>query len=183
MKFPEQRAINEHSLQVLSAYLENLKRGSLIAQSKSLPFYLRNNKDKSEPFRLVKLPLKQERDTKTFIMKILKTCDLETNYVESLPSPPSPSKRASNYYQQQQKEQKTHNYTVNNDEGPFAEEFDLFQFKVRKAKEDETLEKFLKKNLDLATIRTMGLHLLREEIQRLKLELEKKLELKEIKYK
>lgn len=181
MKFPEQRAINENSLQILSSYLENLKRGSIIAQSKpSLPFYLRNSKDTSNPFRLINVPLQKERDTKTFVMSILRKCDLDTSYVENIPDPPSPSKRATFYQQHQQSSGK---YKVNDDDSQFSEEFDLFQFKVRKAKEDETLEKFLKKNLDLATIRTMALDVLREEVQKLKVELEKKLGLKKIKYK
>lgn len=180
MRFPEQRAINEHSLQILSAYLESLQRGVIIAQSKSLlPFYLRNNKDKSNPFRLVHVPLHKERNTKTFVMSILKICDLETSFIENIPSPTKQSSTSS----YQHKSSSNVKYSVYDEEGRLSEDFDLFQFKVRKAKEDETLEKFLKKNFDLATIRTMALEVLREEVQKLKIELAKKLELKEIKYK
>lgn len=179
MRFPEQRAINESSLQTLSAYLEQLQRGlSQVAQSKSLPFYLRNNKDTSNPFRLVHVPLHKERNTKIFVMNILKICDLETSYIENVPSP-TKHQPASSSFQQKSSNIK---YSVYDEEGRFSEDFDLFQFKVRKAKEDETLKKFLKKNFDLATIRTMALDVLREEVQKLKIELEKKLELNEIIY-
>lgn len=181
MRFPEQRIINENSLQILAAHLESLQRGLAIAQSKSLPFYLRN-KDTSNPFRLVHVPLHKERNTKNFVLNILKICDLETSYVENIPSPTKQSTTAPSGYQQKNSDTNV-KYSVSDEEGRLSEDFDLFQFKVRKAKEDETLEKFLKKNFDLATIRTMALEVLREEVQKLKIELEKKLELKEIKYK
>lgn len=178
MQFPEQRAINENSLQVLSAHLESLQRRTLYPQQlpPSIPFYLRS-KEKSNPFRLVKVPLHKERDTKNFVLNILKTCDLDTAFVEKL-DPPSPSKQ-SGYYRQPGAGVK---YTVEDNDGQYSEEFDLFQFKVRKAKEDETLEKFLKKNMDLAQIRTMALDAMREEVQKRKIELEKTLSLKEIVY-
>lgn len=181
MKHPEQRAINEHSLQILSAHIEQLKRGYYVAAQPSLPFYLRDTKDKSNPIRLVTVPL-SDRDTKDFVLNVLRKCDLDTAYVQSIPD--SPKKSASYYQQQQQQSSGNVNvkYKVDDNEQQFSEEYDLFQFKVRKAKEDETLEKFIKKNLDLATIRTMALEALREEVHKLKNELEKKLELKEIQY-
>jgi hypothetical protein len=122
--------------------------------------------------------LHRERDTKNFILNILKTCDLDTTYVEKL-DPPSPSKSSYDYYKSARGNIK---YTVEDNDGQYSEEFDIFQFKVRKAKEDETLGKFLKKNMDLATIRTMALDQMREEVQKLKNELVKKLNLKDIIY-
>ncbi|CRK86368.1 CLUMA_CG000214, isoform A [Clunio marinus] len=177
-KFPEQRAINENSLQVLSAHLENLQRRSFAPQSgpTNLPFYLRD-KDKSKPFRLVKVPLTQQRDTKNFVVNVLKICGLETVSVEKIAAtPPSPKKSSGGFKSSGLK------YTVDDNEGQFSEEFDLFQFKVRRAREDETLAKFIKKNIDLAQIRTKNLEELREEVQKLKIELETKLMLIEIKY-
>lgn len=177
-KFPEQRAINENSLQILSAHLEGLQR-RVFTQTfpAALPFYLRS-KDKTNPFRLVSVPLRNERDTKSFVTKILKTCDLETSYVEKIASEPVSPKRSSNYQQTPSGVK----YTVDDNEGQFTEEFDLFQFKVRKAKEDEKLEKFIRKNIDLAQIRTKALDDLREEVQKLKIKLENKLQLREIIY-
>lgn len=178
-KFPEQRAINENSLQKLSAHLEQLQRQYFSAQPAqvTLPFYLRN-KDKSKPFRLVKLPLNQQRDTRSFVINILKTCELgeDAKKVENN-TPPSP-KRTSGTYQQSSGLK----YTVDDNEGQFSEEFDLFQFKVRRAREDETLDKFFRKNIDLALIRTKSLDDLKEEVQKLKIDLQSKLKLSDIEY-
>lgn len=179
-KFPEQRAINEHSLQILSAHLESLQRQSFVPQSSpaTLPFYLRN-KDKTKPFRLVKVPMQNQRNTKDFVINILKICDLEKDVeqVEKLVKF-SPSRSSSSNYQQRSGVK----YTVDNNEGQFSEEFDLFQFKVRRAREDETLEKFIRKNIDLAQIRTKSLEDLKEEVEKLKNDLEKKLKLVKIAY-
>lgn len=182
-KFPEQRAINEHSLQILSAHLESLQRQTFTSQSslKILPFYLRN-KDKTKPFRLVKVPMQNQRYTKDFVINILKICDLEKDVekVEKLvKSSPSSSSRPAPNYQQRSGGIK---YTADDSEGHFNEEFDLFQFKVRQAREDETLEKFIRKNIDLATIRTKSLDDLKEEIEKLKVDLETKLKLVKIAY-
>lgn len=180
-KFPEQRSINENSLKFLSAHLSELQRSNFAPQQSTpsqLPFYLRN-KDKSKPFRLVKVPLNNQRDTKNFVISILKICDLNVEKVEQLTStPPSPKKTSSDYYQRPTGVK----YTVDDNENPFAEEFDIFQFKVRRAREDETLEKFITKNIDLAQIRTKSLDDLREEVQKLKTELENKLNLVAIVY-
>lgn len=179
-KFPEQRAINENSLQQLSAHLESLQRRSFGVQSlpSNLPFYLRN-KDKTKPFRLVKVPMNTQRDTKNFVIQILKICELsdDVEKVEKLASAPPSPKRSQERYRQSGVR-----YTVDHNDGQYSEEFDLFQFKVRRAREDETLDKFIKKNIDLALIRTKSLDDLKEEIDRLKVGLIAKLRLVEIKY-
>lgn len=142
----------------------------------TLPFYLRN-KDKEKPFRLVKLPMNQQRDTKNFVISILKICDLDVEKVEKLASSPGSPKRSLSDFHQGVK------YNVDDNDGQFSEEFDLFQFKVRQAREDESLAKFIKKNIDLAMIRTKSLDDMREEVQKLKAELESKLMLVDIIYK
>lgn len=179
-KYPEQRSINENSLKFLSAHLESLQRNSFAPQSSpsQLPFYLRN-KDKSKPFRLVKVPLNNQRDTRNFVISILRICDLSVEKIEKLTSTPaSPRKSPSDYYQRPSGVK----YTVDDNEGQFAEEFDIFQFKVRRAREDETLVKFINKNIDLAQIRTKCLDDLKEEVEKLKSKLEAKLELVAIVY-
>lgn len=180
-----ERAVNENSLQALSAHLESLQRRlSLQSKPASLPFYLRS-KGKDNPFRLIKVPLHIERDTKSFVCNILRSCNLETSYVENITSePPSPqhstyNNNNSNNYQQPRAGIK---YTVDDNDGQFTEEFDLFHLKLRQSRADETLLKFVKKNIDIATIRTKALEDLREDIQKLKHELEEKLHLKEIIY-
>lgn len=178
-KFPEQRAINENSLKILSAHLETLQRQVYPQSSpQSLPFYLRS-KDQSNPFRLVKVPLHKERDTKRFITKILTICDLDISFVEKISTEPQSPKRSSYSSYSQPGSVR---YTVDNNEGQFSEEFDIFQLRVRKAREDEKLEKFIRKNRDLAQIRTKAVDDLREEVEKLKFELENRLNLKEIIY-
>lgn len=178
-KFPEQRAINENSLQILSAHLETLQRRTFTSSQSgpsSLPFYLR---DKSKPFRLVKVPLGKQRDTKTFVISILKICELSVEKIEKLSSTPTPPKRQLSDFHQAPGGIK---YSVDDTEGQFSEEFDLFQFKVRQARQDETLEKFIRKNIDLAQIRTKSLDDLKEEVQKLKADLKTKLKLADITY-
>lgn len=130
------------------------------------------------PFRLVKIPLHRQRDTKNFVINILQICDLDSEKVEKLASAPPSPKRSSTDYQQRSDVK----YTVDDNDGQFSEEFDLFQFKVRKAREDETLAKFIKKNIDLAQIRQKSLDELREEVDKLKTELKKKFQLVDIVY-
>lgn len=180
-KFPEQRAINENSLQILSAHLESLQRKTTPQSSPStLPFYLRN-KDKSKPFRLVKVPLNHQVDTKGFVVNILKICEVEKENIEKVEklssASSSPRRTLSEFYPS-----RSVKYTVDDNDGQYSEEFELFQFKVRRAREDESLEKFVRKNIDLATIRTKSLEELKEEIQKLKIELQNKLQLNEIVY-
>jgi hypothetical protein len=180
-KFPEQRAINESSLQVLSAHLESLQKSYVNpASPPALPFFLRS-KDKSVPFRLVNVSLRKERDTKSFVTNILKRCDLDTSYVEKISIEPTSPKR-SNAYNNNNSQFYGTSGKVDEYESPFAEEFIIFQTKVRQAKEDERLENFIKKNIDLALIRTRNLDELRGEVDRLKTELENKLKLKKIAY-
>jgi Domain of unknown function (DUF4461)/Domain of unknown function (DUF4460) len=177
-KFPEQRAINENSLQILSAHLESLQRQTTAQSSPStLPFYLRN-KDKSKPFRLVKVPMHVHRETKGFVVGILKLCEVERENIEKVEkissAPTSPKRTLSEFYPSRNVK-----YTVDDDND---DEFEMFQFKVRRAREDESLEKFIRKNIDLAMVRTKSLDELKEEVQRLKVELIRKLQIVEINY-
>lgn len=123
--------------------------------------------------------MNQQRDTKNFVISILKICDLDAEKVEKLASSPgSPKRSLSDFH-----EGPSVKYNVDDNEGQFSGEFDLFQFKVRQAREDESLAKFIKKNIDLAMIRTKSLDDMREEVQKLKSELESKLMLVDIIYK
>jgi len=177
-QFPEQRAINERSLQILSAHLESLRSNRVPSSPSAIPFYLKN-RDKLNPFRLVKVSM-QRKDTKSFVSSILKTCDLETDYIEKIVQQQSPKRYSTG--SSDSSSRPNVKYNVDSNEGQFSEEFDLFQFKVRKAREDETLEKFIKMNIDIAQIRTKSLDDLKEEVQKLKAELETKLQLKQILY-
>lgn len=122
------------------------------------------------------VPLNQQKDTKDFVICVLKICDLDVEKFEKLSPPPSPKR--SNFYPQSSGIR----YTVDDNEEEFTEESDFFNFKVRKAKEDESIVRFIRKNLDLAQIRTKSLEELKEEIQELKTDLQEKLKLEEIVY-
>lgn len=122
--------------------------------------------------------MNQQRDTKNFVISILKICDLDVEKVEKLAPTPGSPKRSSDYNQRPGVK-----YNVDDNDGQFSDEFDLFQFKVRQAREDESLAKFIKKNIDLAQIRTKSLDEMREEVDRLKTDLQLKLNLIGIVYK
>lgn len=175
-KFPEQRSVNENSLQILSSFLESLQRQVVPPGPPVLPFYLRS-KDKSQPFRLVKIPLGKQRDTKNFVILILKICELDVEKIEKLSSPPTSPKRSLSDFHQASSSSNADDY-----ENPFSEEFDLFQFKVRRAREDETLERFIRKNIDLAQIRTKSLDDIKDEVQKLKARVKAKFKLADIRY-
>jgi hypothetical protein len=177
-KWPEERTINENSLQALSEHIESLEKGYQPRSKSSLVFYLRNKDKKSQPFKQVQVPLNNQKDSKTFVLNILKICDLPKEDIEKIEKESINYKKPKSTQSTSSTSQRVHD---NDDE--FSEEFDLFQFKVRKAREDETLSKFIKKNIDIAEIRTKNLDDLKEEVHKLKLELEKKLQLEEICYK
>lgn len=180
--YPREREINENSLQVLSAYLESLEKGyTPRTQQSSISFYLRNKDKSAKSFRLVSVPLnQQQRDSKLFVRTILKICDLPRDEIDKVDQlkPRSPKKSANSSQQSAGSK-----YNVHDKDDQFSEEFNIFQWKIRRAREDETIEKFIKKNIDLAEIRTKGLEDLKEEVNKLKVRLEKKLRLAEICYK
>lgn len=115
------------------------------------------------------------------MVNVLKICEVEKENIEKVEkissAPVSPKRSLSEFYPSREVK-----YTVEDNDGEFSEEFDLFQFKVRRAREDESLEKFIRKNIDLATIRTKSLDDMKEEVQKLKVELQTKLQLVEIVY-
>ncbi|XP_039751126.1 T-cell activation inhibitor, mitochondrial [Pararge aegeria] len=83
-KYPEQRKINENSLQQLSALIE-AQQSSHNMSIPSLPFYLRQ-KDKPEGnFKLVNIQL-NSRNVRETIVKILNACDISTSFVDKLPT-------------------------------------------------------------------------------------------------
>ena len=136
-KYPEQRAINEHSLQILSQSLESLQKLSRFPPQspKSLPFYLRIKNQENTPFKLIKVPLQTQRNTQNFVKDILKVCEIDTTYIEKL----TPS-TSSNFKVTSDRKHSNDYYKTSNDQEPFPSDFDLFLFKVRRAREDETLE-------------------------------------------
>lgn len=82
-KFPEQRKINENSLQQLSALLEAQQTSRRLAVP-PLPFYLRQKNMPEGDFKLVKIQLNGNNVRET-VVKVLNACDMPTNYVDKIP--------------------------------------------------------------------------------------------------
>lgn len=123
--------------------------------------------------------MRQQRDTKNFVISILKICNLDVENVEKLATSPGSPKRSLSDFNKAPGVK----YTVDDRDDQFSDEFDIFHFKMREARGDESLAKFIKRNIDLATIRTRSLDEMREEVQKLKVELQSKLMLVDIVYK
>ncbi|XP_047513179.1 T-cell activation inhibitor, mitochondrial isoform X2 [Pieris napi] len=82
-KYPEQRKINEISLQQLSALLEAQQSSRNIA-TPILPFYLRKNDMPEGQFELVKIKL-DSNDLRETVVKVLNACDISTSYIDKIP--------------------------------------------------------------------------------------------------
>lgn len=82
-KYPEQRKINENSLQQLSALIE-AQQSSRNMSIPELSFYLRQKDMPEGNFKLVKIYLNSKNVRET-VVKILNACDIPTNYVDKIP--------------------------------------------------------------------------------------------------
>ncbi|CAG9825367.1 unnamed protein product [Phaedon cochleariae] len=80
-KYPNERSINESSLQQLSSILESIQ-ASRPVRPMSLSFYIKDKSKKAVTFRLIKIHLNQG-DIRSTVMNILKSCGLPTDYVDS----------------------------------------------------------------------------------------------------
>ncbi|XP_041983194.1 T-cell activation inhibitor, mitochondrial [Aricia agestis] len=82
-RYPEQRKINENSLQQLSALLE-AQQSSRHMSVPSLPFYLRQKDMPEGHFKLVHINLRSTNIRET-VVNILNTCDMSTTFVDKIP--------------------------------------------------------------------------------------------------
>ncbi|XP_052896218.1 T-cell activation inhibitor, mitochondrial [Anopheles moucheti] len=201
-RYPQQRQVNEDSLKLLSAHLESLLSQKRILPStpRTLPFYIRasNAPQDRGTFNLVKVPLERTVDTKLVLRRILESCNLSTEFVDKMPASKNstPNQSASSTYEegfQQQYQQSfyyrkrsEHNFgrdeDDDQDDSPFEKEFDLFQFRIKKVRENETLKKWLRKQVVTATVRTKAVQELQEEVEKLREDVTKRLGLREIIY-
>nr|XP_040234454.2 T-cell activation inhibitor, mitochondrial [Anopheles coluzzii] len=203
-RYPQQRQVNEDSLKLLSAHLESLLTQKRILPStpRALPFYIRasNAPQDRGTFNLIKVPLERTVDAKLVLRRILESCNLPTEYVDKMPATKpcstATSSSGSPYeegFQQQQQHQsfyykKRSEYNFGKEEeeaddsGPFEKEFDLFQFRIKKVRENETLKKWLRKHVVTATVRTKAVQELQEEVEKLREDVTKRLGLREIIY-
>ncbi|CAH0581397.1 unnamed protein product [Chrysodeixis includens] len=85
-KYPEQRKINEHSLQQLSALIE-AQQSSRRMSVPPLPFYLRQKNMPEGEFKLIKIKL-NGHDVRETVVKVLNACDISTKFIDKIPDSP-----------------------------------------------------------------------------------------------
>lgn len=175
-QYPDERTVNENSLKQLSSYIQMLQQ-KRPPRPLSITFYLRSHSNEVSPkkgsFRSVKIDLSQ-RDVRKTVLSILKSCDLPTTYVDKIAPPPSTVENFG-----------LGSYKVKMKTGTFDENDPIFgagilKKDVQTAKDEERLGKWLEKNVTAARSKLDACEPVREEILRLKKELESTLGLKTI---
>ncbi|XP_065076285.1 T-cell activation inhibitor, mitochondrial [Ochlerotatus camptorhynchus] len=172
-RYPQERQVNEDSLKLLSAHLESLLTQQRVLHStpRILPFYIRasNLPEQRGTFNLIKVPLERTTDTKMVLKKILEACNLPTEFVDKMPSNGS-----GNYSRTNGNSRSTSSgdsfYRKRAGNGPDQEDspFDIFQFRVKKAKENESLAHWLQKQIVTANVRTRALQEMKDEVAKLR---------------
>ncbi|KAJ8920872.1 hypothetical protein NQ315_015665 [Exocentrus adspersus] len=84
-RYPRERATNESSLQQLSSVLANLQAAKPI-RPMQLHFYVKDKTQSQVSFRLIHVYIR-ERDIRSAVITILKSCGLPTDYVDSIVTP------------------------------------------------------------------------------------------------
>ncbi|XP_053693984.1 T-cell activation inhibitor, mitochondrial [Sabethes cyaneus] len=194
-RYPQQRQVNEDSLKLLSAHLESLlsQRRILPSTPKMLPFYVRtsNSPEQRGTFNLVKVPLERTVDPKIFLRKILESCNLSTEYLDKIPSGTSSGDKSQrsrsssdtgSYNESFTYRKRTEDGSDNQEESPFESEFDVFQFRIKKARENESLKLWLQKHMVTANVRTRALQELKDEVEKLRESVVKLLQVQDIVY-
>ncbi|XP_055614506.1 T-cell activation inhibitor, mitochondrial isoform X2 [Uranotaenia lowii] len=189
-RYPQQRQTNEESLKLLSAHLESLlSQGRILPSSpKMLSFYVRasNAPEHRGTFNLVKVPLERTGDTKQVLRKILQSCHLSTEYVDKMISSStgtdtkgktSRAKTRSNQEEEFRKRQST-----DQNDSPFESEFDIFQFRIKKARENESLKLWLQKHMVTANVRNRAIQETKDEVEKLREAMIKQLGVADIMY-
>ncbi|XP_030385633.1 T-cell activation inhibitor, mitochondrial [Scaptodrosophila lebanonensis] len=176
-QYPEQRQTNEESLKMLSAHLESLyERNYRSTQdAKVLKFYVRESAEveKRDSFKLVQIRMDSHaRDAKSFIQNLLELCNLSTEYIKTV-------KTATHSRPQEQsmayKPGQDYNYDVE-----FAE-FES-EFRHERAEKKPDLATWVADNVEKANQRTKDTAELKAEIDKLQVELVKKLQLRDARY-
>lgn len=122
--------------------------------------------------RLVRVPIERTVDTKRVVKRILESCDLSTEFVDKMKEPPPQPKSSIDPMPPSASE-----YPPS---GVFDEE-QMYR-DMRRTQDERNLRAWLGENLDVAAERQEALVGLREEIQRLRVELTKKLKLADLRY-
>ncbi|CAH0556463.1 unnamed protein product [Brassicogethes aeneus] len=174
---PYERTTNENSLKTLSSVLQTIKLGKNIRPT-TLLFYVKdkvskNTLDGKITFRSVKINIR-DRDIRAAVVNILKTCNLETDYLDKIPYPTA---RSSN-----------ENIKIKTDDIDFTKvnqnhpmyAHAAFRKKVKDAQDLLKLKNWLNKNHKDALTKSEKNRPFKEEIDRLCKSISQQLGLKDI---
>lgn len=133
--------INENSLKILSAHLEALQNQKRILPGPpNLPFYLKpDRKSNQSDLKLIKIkvPLVRDTDTRNVVRNILEACHLPTEFIDKIPRRGSPRRTFTATNSTGSNASVKYKYEFDNFS---SEEFDLFQLRVHRKKEEESLQ-------------------------------------------
>lgn len=173
-QYPEQRIINENSLQQLSSIMETLQNKRAVKPI-TLPFYLKG-KEKNGSFRYVKINIKSPNLRET-VLTILKSCDLSTEYVDKIPKPPEPTYRSQTIKVNVDKM----DFSNLSENDPIFGQFVIKQ-KIKEAQDSFKLRNWLFKNHQKAKLLGEKNKPLAEEVKRLQEAIREEWDLLEIKW-
>lgn len=182
-RHPEQRNVNEESLKLLSAHFEAIKQRRISQHVPNiLKFYIRTgSKEKRDTFKLIKIQLDLEdtQEPKTVIKKLLKSCNLSTDYIETLqPVQHSSTQHAAVSYGSLRTDETTH---ADMYYGSQFHDFEL-AFREQNKNDRKDLRTWMATNKAEALARSKDLVTLKEEVSKLQRDLKERLNLKEIRY-
>ncbi|XP_063778376.1 T-cell activation inhibitor, mitochondrial [Pseudophryne corroboree] len=180
---PREREINENSLKRLNGYLENLQKPGLRSHKPAkLTFYVRETEPipekeqesaKESGFRSVSFTL-NTRDLLSTVLGILNSCSLSTDHVQSLAEVMDSSKTTTSSFYRPIKWDKTY-YSFTGFKDP-EEELEQAQ------KMEITIIPWIESNQEVAQKKLHDSIPLRKELERLKTDLSKKLQLSDIRW-
>lgn len=154
---PSQRSTNENSLKQLSSYIATVQSRKRTAPC-NLEFYLRDKKNESSTFRLVKIHLNMN-DIRKVVLTVLKCCALPTEYVDKIPQPVQHMKAYRVI---------TDDIDFNDLENDPSFSMSSFNSKIKEAKDEFRLKIWIERNYEVAQKLTAAHQPLREELIKLK---------------
>ncbi|CAH1955869.1 unnamed protein product [Acanthoscelides obtectus] len=172
-QYPSERAVNESSLQKLSSALANLQDCKPV-KPVLLTFYLKDKTSSKVAFHEIKIHL-IERDIKAAIAKILKSCNLPTDYIDSIVTPATEPPESTIRYKNDI------DFTKADEHHPIYAHI-IMQRKIKEARDALRLLNWLKINHTIALDKYQQGQEYRKEIARLREEIRKDLELFDIRW-
>ncbi|KAJ8983345.1 hypothetical protein NQ317_003150 [Molorchus minor] len=175
-QYPNERAVNESSLQQLSMVIANLQASKPVRPIQLL-FYIKDKAQPGGPIRSINIYIK-EREIRSVITNILKSCGLSTAYVDGVMEPhiaePNVAKFKVKYKYDIDLTRVNKNHPI------FAHV--IMEKKIRDAREAQKLSNWLRTNFNDALEKSKKSEALREDVEKIREKITKDLELKEIRW-